>query len=410
MRQPVVAMKSDFVRRNISLLEDDTFKEGMTNKVAKIILCSYFDIFPVRSADQDAVFSIIKGIDPGRRMVIQRKYENIAENVVAIGNGKTVEGFRKILSVLMFNLSLFLRIHRLTREEGKIIVISTKFHLTPSLIFISKLMNTRWISVFLDSFIAYKKSPYDKNPYSIPMPVLKAFEWLTYMFSDRVYLNSTYEINAVRSKVPKYADKIMRTPLHSGRILCTRGNKKSSERESFLAKLELPLDAMVVSFHGNFAENRQSREAALYVINVLSRTIDPSRDICFIIIGNGLNVPPRPAKNVRYLGYVDDLCTVLSYCDVEVAPLVGGSGIKMKILDALSVGLPVLTTEDGARGFVEPNPIIVSKLEDFPTKLLELLSSRDSLEKLRFESRRYAELYYSPNSEVEKVISELTKD
>jgi len=382
----------------------------MTSRVAKIILCSYFDVFPVKSADQDAVFSIIRGIDPGKRMIIQGKYENIAENIVAIGKGKSVEGFRKILDVLMFNLSLFLRIHRLKKREGNIVVISTKFHLTPSLIFISKLMNIRWISAFLDSFIAYEKFPYDENPYSIPVPVLKAFERLTYMFSDSVYLNSTYEIGVLKNKMPKYANKIMRAPLYSRMINCPKTSASLSSRGSFLEGLGLPSDANVASIHGNFAENRQSREAALYVINVLSRAVDPSLNICFLIIGNGLDVSASPAKNVRYLGYVDDLCAVLSHCDLEVAPMIGGSGIKMKILDALSVGLPVLTTEDGARGFVEPNPIVVSKIEDIPAKLQDLLGNRDNLEKLKLESRMYADLYYSPNSETEKLISGFMED
>jgi glycosyltransferase involved in cell wall biosynthesis len=55
--------------------------------------------------------------------------------------------------------------------------------------------------------------------------------------------------------------------------------------------------------------------------------------------------------NVRLLGFVDDLRSVLRQCDVFLNPSFMATGINTKVLDALACGLPVLSTPEGARGF-----------------------------------------------------------
>lgn len=54
--------------------------------------------------------------------------------------------------------------------------------------------------------------------------------------------------------------------------------------------------------------------------------------------------------NIRLLGRVDDLEQELSQCDALVNPLSSGTGLPIKVLDALACGLHVLATTAGARG------------------------------------------------------------
>jgi hypothetical protein len=73
---------------------------------------------------------------------------------------------------------------------------------------------------------------------------------------------------------------------------------------------------------------------------------------------------------VRFEGYVDELAPRLAAAGVFVAPIVSGTGIKTKVLEAMALGMPVLATReavsgldvehkkhcficDGPRGFVE---------------------------------------------------------
>lgn len=53
--------------------------------------------------------------------------------------------------------------------------------------------------------------------------------------------------------------------------------------------------------------------------------------------------------NVNFLGYVDDLYAAIKDC-IMIVPITIGSGIRMKILEACSMGIPFVSTTVGAEG------------------------------------------------------------
>ena len=72
----------------------------------------------------------------------------------------------------------------------------------------------------------------------------------------------------------------------------------------------------------------------------------------FIIIGNK---PPKElmeksSNNIIVTGYVPDIIPYFSDALCIVAPLLLGAGIKIKILEGLSSGIPVLTNTIGIEG------------------------------------------------------------
>lgn len=56
------------------------------------------------------------------------------------------------------------------------------------------------------------------------------------------------------------------------------------------------------------------------------------------------------SEGVRFVGYVDDLYESLRASRMFVAPIVSGSGIKTKVLEALAVGIPVIATSSALTG------------------------------------------------------------
>ena len=56
------------------------------------------------------------------------------------------------------------------------------------------------------------------------------------------------------------------------------------------------------------------------------------------------------ASRVRFLGFVSDLEAAFADYDMLVVPLRFGSGTKLKILDAMALRLPIVTTSIGAEG------------------------------------------------------------
>jgi polysaccharide biosynthesis protein PslH len=53
---------------------------------------------------------------------------------------------------------------------------------------------------------------------------------------------------------------------------------------------------------------------------------------------------------VNLLGFVDNLSDIVSNCKLALMPVVFGTGIKTKVLDAMSFGLPVITNDVGSEG------------------------------------------------------------
>ena len=77
-------------------------------------------------------------------------------------------------------------------------------------------------------------------------------------------------------------------------------------------------------------------------------------DFRLLLIGRGTDEPPAEASDwgdhVRPLGWVNDLDDVLLSAAGLLSPLRTGSGIKIKVLEALSRGLPVVATPQGVLG------------------------------------------------------------
>lgn len=61
-------------------------------------------------------------------------------------------------------------------------------------------------------------------------------------------------------------------------------------------------------------------------------------------------------KNIRFTGFVDDLSNVIKN-SIFIVPLTIGSGIRMKILEAAAIGVPIVSTTIGAEGLPMLNNI-----------------------------------------------------
>ncbi|MDP9168555.1 MAG: glycosyltransferase family 4 protein, partial [Actinomycetota bacterium] len=70
----------------------------------------------------------------------------------------------------------------------------------------------------------------------------------------------------------------------------------------------------------------------------------PDAELC--IVGAKKPDAPEPEypPGVRDLGFVDDLHAFLGTCRAMVAPIRTGGGVRVKILDAARIGLPVVGT------------------------------------------------------------------
>ena len=122
----------------------------------------------------------------------------------------------------------------------------------------------------------------------------------------------------------------------------------------------------------------------------------------FVIGGWGA----RPAAAVHRLaskpgievfGDVDDLGTFLARARVAIAPMASGSGVPIKILEALAAGIPVIADPWSAGGLEDPSAVIVADTE--AAWVENLASLLDDPRAARHQAARGAEVWrahYAP--------------
>jgi polysaccharide biosynthesis protein PslH len=89
-----------------------------------------------------------------------------------------------------------------------------------------------------------------------------------------------------------------------------------------------------------------NQEGFLYALQLWPRIAEGIPDAELCIVGPrkpGASDPVYP-PGVRDLGFVDDLGAFLNTCRALIAPIKTGGGVRVKILDAISKGLPVVGT------------------------------------------------------------------
>lgn len=73
-----------------------------------------------------------------------------------------------------------------------------------------------------------------------------------------------------------------------------------------------------------------------------------------------------------------------------LAPVLSGSGIRIKILSYMNAGIPVITTTEGARGFPRKDLlIIVDDIAEYASTIKKLLNDPAKLERLSLSGRQY---------------------
>jgi glycosyltransferase involved in cell wall biosynthesis len=101
-----------------------------------------------------------------------------------------------------------------------------------------------------------------------------------------------------------------------------------------------------------------------------------------VIAGTVCRAIPQAPAGVELRGPVDNLKAEYAAASVCLVPLPLGTGLKIKLVEAMSYGRPVVTTTAGAEGFKEVEAGTVTKVadgaENFAAATIELLTSANA--------------------------------
>ena len=101
--------------------------------------------------------------------------------------------------------------------------------------------------------------------------------------------------------------------------------------------------------------------------------------------------------HIHVTGFVDDVVPYYERSTVSVVPLRAGSGIRLKILESMALGRPVVSTTLGCEGIdaVDREHILIADTpEQFSEKTLELLENRALYQRIVSNARRLVVNHY----------------
>lgn len=108
--------------------------------------------------------------------------------------------------------------------------------------------------------------------------------------------------------------------------------------------------------------------------------------------------PVRQLPGVVVHGFVPDLADVYGSAELVVAPLMTGSGTKLKIVEAFGFGVPVVTTPKGAEGLpfrYGTEAEVASTVDELVRCSADLLSDPERAERQRDAARLWVEEGYA---------------
>jgi len=125
-------------------------------------------------------------------------------------------------------------------------------------------------------------------------------------------------------------------------------------------------------------------------------------EMLFTIIGNN---PPAKlleiSKNderIEVLGYVDDVRPFFDQATISVCPIRDGGGTRIKILDAMAMGMPIVSTTIGCEGLdiiSGENVLIANTPKEFLDNIEKLIIDKNLRKSLSINARKIVENKYS---------------
>lgn len=95
-------------------------------------------------------------------------------------------------------------------------------------------------------------------------------------------------------------------------------------------------------------------------------------------------------RTVNFIGYVSDVKPYYKQSGIAIAPLHAGSGTRLKILEAMSLGNPIVSTRLGAQGIDAADGesiLYADNSEEFATAVLQLLTTPALFDRIRHTAR-----------------------
>jgi glycosyltransferase involved in cell wall biosynthesis len=191
-------------------------------------------------------------------------------------------------------------------------------------------------------------------------------------------------------------------------------------KEEYLLKISENLDLnrlVLAPYPGDFPKRRirdkphivgfvgSRYDPNIFAMSAFIRDVWPSvQDLgmeLYIYGAVGEGIDPAKDNTVVIRGFVENGNDIYDEIDIVVNPVLHGAGFKIKTIEALGNGLPLISTQHSVMGLPEGKEdyfLIADKAVEFQKHLRRLHGSFDERTRLGNEAYRIACNHFSPNA------------
>ena len=146
-------------------------------------------------------------------------------------------------------------------------------------------------------------------------------------------------------------------------------------------------------FLGSFRHLPNLEALDWFTRKVLPRVLQRSPEARLIIVG--ADPPPKHSlpdfgERIELRGFVEDVREPLSRYAVFVCPILSGSGMRVKLLEAFAAGIPVVSTKLGAEGLTDRDGdlcALADSPDEFADKIVDLFANPGKASELATRAR-----------------------
>jgi polysaccharide biosynthesis protein PslH len=136
-----------------------------------------------------------------------------------------------------------------------------------------------------------------------------------------------------------------------------------------------------IIFSGSLTYRANFQAVRFFLFEIFPLICEQIPDAKFIVTGSldGVDIQSFPKyPGVTFTGHIEDIHKLITESWLSVVPIQVGGGTRLKILEAMALGTPVISTSKGAEGLLVENGkdiLIADEPRDFARAVIDLLGN-----------------------------------
>lgn len=387
----------------------------------KILMICYKRPYPLRSGAEVRMFQYIEMLSEYYKIDVvyisdikdeEDKLNDMCNNIIVFHKHRMTENMRALYYYLFCGMPLqvgqlyYKKLDRWLKKYSKEYKYIICFHIKMASYILNLSDIDKKEKIYFDGTDAITLQSY--NSYIVNKGWKKLAYWVEYKrmmkYEKKVYeaINNTILISERdKSYIINKVNAIC-NPEVIFNYAVDLGYKKNVKKDNcsiiFMGKMNYPPNVEAVTY---------------FIENIYGKIREKYNDVEFHIIGGYVTeeIKKYDRKNSIYVhGFVEDAAFYLQKSTVVIAPMRNGAGLQNKIIQAMYLGCPVITSEigaDGLQGLSGKELVVYKNDKDFINKLIYYLNSESEEERVQLgnNARNYICKYYSYNSVRKQILS-----